>query len=784
MPSCQLKYNVFLQGGKYRILKVLGQGGFGITYLAEQCLLKKKVAIKEFFIHDLCTRDDSSKVYAVSQSDMVKRYRQKFFKEAQIIARFNHIGIVKVSYIFEENGTVYYVMEYVEGESLAEIVNREKRLPEQIALQYIFKVAKALDYIHQSKVNHLDIKPANIMIRHDDNEPIIIDFGVSKQYDEYNNQTTTTPPGVSIGYSPIEQYRPGGVSTFSPQADIYALGATLYKLLTGNTPPVASDLINAGFPPMSNISSNVRKAIEKAMQPRLLDRQKNISEFVEMLMMNSVKEERKNLANDKTRPVDDPNSSMKGKIKSNDVESVNDEDNIKHLIKQLSSGDKESVDQLLDFFLDKKVSKELKQNAFIQIKKVAELGNVDAQLVLGGCLLNGEGVAEDKVEAVRWLRKAAQQGNADAQYCLGEYYFGREGVEDKVEAVRWFKKAGSHGNDEALFSLGICYYSGEGVAEDKVEAVRWFKKAADLGNADAQFFLGVCYYGGEGVHENKTEAIRWFRMAVEEEDADFHAEAQYYLGLCYLNGEGVKENKVNATQCFRKSAELGSADAQYQLGLCYYGGEGVKENKTKAAQWFRKSAEQGDVDAQYYIGLCCYHGEGVDVDKVEAVRWFRKVTDQKDALFLSEAQYYLGLCYLNGEGINEIKGMAIHYFRKASELGNADAQHLLGLCYYYGNGVTEDKAEAVRCFRNVVEIQNSNFNAEAQYYIGLCYLNGEGVPKDKVEAISWFQKAAKQGYRKAQVKNSSIRYRNLALLITFILIICDVLFILYFVYKM
>ena len=281
-----LRPNTTLQGGKYKIEKLLGQGGFGITYLAEQSLLKIKVAIKEFFIRDLCDRDETANVHTITQADMVGRYRQKFFKEAQILARLNHPGIVRVTDIFEENGTAYYVMEYVEGESLDDIIKRNGPLSEEKALRYISKVADALDYIHQQNVNHLDIKPANIMIRQKDDEPVLIDFGVSKQYDEQKDQTTTTPPGVSNGYSPLEQYKPGGVSSFSPQADIYALGATLYKLLTGGTPPNASDMLNEGIPNMpSNISQNIRKAIEKAMQPRRDDRPKNVREWMQVLLM-------------------------------------------------------------------------------------------------------------------------------------------------------------------------------------------------------------------------------------------------------------------------------------------------------------------------------------------------------------------------------------------------------------------------------------------------------------------------------------------------------------------
>lgn len=279
-----LQSNTTLQGGKYKIENVLGQGGFGITYLAEQTLLKKKVAIKEFFIRELCARDDTTCVHTITQADMVERYRQKFFKEAQILANLEHPGIVRVTDIFEENNTAYYVMDYVKGESLDNIIKRNGPLSESTALHYITKVADALNYIHLMNANHLDIKPANIMIRQDDDTPILIDFGVSKQYDENKDQTTTTPPGVSNGYSPIEQYRPGGVSTFSPQADIYALGATLYKLLTGKTPPNASDILNNGLPPLPlSLSPQIRAAIEKAMQPRCIDRPENVNALLEML---------------------------------------------------------------------------------------------------------------------------------------------------------------------------------------------------------------------------------------------------------------------------------------------------------------------------------------------------------------------------------------------------------------------------------------------------------------------------------------------------------------------
>lgn len=279
----QLKPGTLLQGGKYEIERVIGQGGFGITYLAYQVLYSKRVCIKEFFFKDYCIRTAIGDVTSVTEGniDIVYKFKNKFLKEAKIISSLNHPNIVRILDVFEENNTAYYVMEYVNGYSLADRVNKYGALNESDAVEYIKQIGNALGYIHQQHINHLDIKPANIMIRRSDNKAILIDFGVSKQYDMQGGQTSTTPVGMSHGYAPMEQYNAGGVSTFSPQTDIYSLGATLYKLVTGNTPPQAGDILNDGLPELpSSISKAVAETIKKSMQVRKIDRYNNIDEFL------------------------------------------------------------------------------------------------------------------------------------------------------------------------------------------------------------------------------------------------------------------------------------------------------------------------------------------------------------------------------------------------------------------------------------------------------------------------------------------------------------------------
>ena len=281
-----LKTNAVLQNSKYRIEGVLGQGGFGITYLASQVALNRKVTIKEFFMKELCNRDEQTSqvsVPSMGSVDTVARFRAKFVKEAQTIAALNNPHIIHIHDIFEENGTAYYVMDYLSGGSLSDLVQRNGILAEATALGYIRQVADALSYIHARNINHLDIKPSNVLIDGNGNA-VVIDFGLSKRYDETGSQTSTTPVGISHGFAPLEQYQPGGVSTFSPTTDIYSLGATLYKLLSGQTPPNATALLDADLD-LSRLSASpsTKAAIAAAMQPKRKGRPQTVEAFIAML---------------------------------------------------------------------------------------------------------------------------------------------------------------------------------------------------------------------------------------------------------------------------------------------------------------------------------------------------------------------------------------------------------------------------------------------------------------------------------------------------------------------
>ena len=286
-----LKPGTSLQSGRYQIIETLGHGGFGITYLAIHVMAGRKVCIKEYFPKDFYKRDNgasSISLLSQGQAETMARFRDKFIKEAQTIATLDHPHIIHIFDLFEENNTCYYVMEYIEGESLNNIVKRGGAMNEAEAIKYIRYIASALDYIHEQKINHLDVKPSNIMVRAKDDRTILIDFGLSKHYDNSGDQTSSTPVGISHGYAPMEQYQTGGVSSFSPSTDIYSLGATLYYLVTGKVPPQATVVGEEGIGTLpAHLSESTRTAIERAMNFWRKNRPQSIAEFLSIIGDNT-----------------------------------------------------------------------------------------------------------------------------------------------------------------------------------------------------------------------------------------------------------------------------------------------------------------------------------------------------------------------------------------------------------------------------------------------------------------------------------------------------------------
>ena len=239
-----LKVGTILHG-TYRIDRYLSSGGFGNTYVATNIEFDERVAIKEFFMKGVTQRDDNQTTVSVSNSENTNSFleqKEKFKKEARRIRQLNNPHIVRVHDLFEENGTAYYVMDYVDGENLAGRLKRTgKPMTENEVNQILPQILDALKSIHNAGIWHLDLKPANIMVDKAGNVKLI-DFGASKQLNaQKGGATTSTAISYTNGYAPREQMEQN-YDKFGPWTDIYALGATLYNLLTNNKPPLPTDI--------------------------------------------------------------------------------------------------------------------------------------------------------------------------------------------------------------------------------------------------------------------------------------------------------------------------------------------------------------------------------------------------------------------------------------------------------------------------------------------------------------------------------------------------------------
>ena len=273
-----------LQGGKYVITNFIASGGFGITYEARHAILDRRVAIKEFFVKDFCNRNGDSTTVSVgtrSREELVAKLKKKFINEAIAISKFDNPNIVRVHDVFEENGTAYYVMDFIDGQSLKDIVKANGALSEAKSLKYIRQIASALAEVHKQNRLHLDVKPSNIMINKDD-DAILIDFGASKQYD-IDGENTSTLIGLTPGYAPLELID-GAVKIFTPATDIYSLGATLFKITTGVTPLKPTELlIKGGIDLPDNMSPIIKEAIKSSMLVNPDSRPQRIEDFLTIL---------------------------------------------------------------------------------------------------------------------------------------------------------------------------------------------------------------------------------------------------------------------------------------------------------------------------------------------------------------------------------------------------------------------------------------------------------------------------------------------------------------------
>lgn len=274
-----------LGGGRYIIEKVLGIGGFGITYYARHKELDCHYAIKEFFINGKCMREGDHNTVSLQEMDplMYNKLKTRFADEARTLAALNHPHVVRVNDIFDENNTSYIVMEYVEGTTLQQLVERNGKMSYDDAVNCMGQLGEAVAYIHSKHVLHRDIKPDNIIVT-PDNRIVLIDFGSAREFvhDEVQRHTTI----LTLGYAPIEQYT--STSKKGNYTDIYAMGGVFYFLLTGQRPMDVTTRTMERMPSPHELDPNipleVSQTIMKAMEFKPEDRYQSVDAFMADLL--------------------------------------------------------------------------------------------------------------------------------------------------------------------------------------------------------------------------------------------------------------------------------------------------------------------------------------------------------------------------------------------------------------------------------------------------------------------------------------------------------------------
>ena len=279
--------------GTYRIDRYLSSGGFGNTYVATNIQFGEQYAIKEFFMRGISQRDNNNTTVSVSNTDNRDTFAsqlEKFKKEARRLRKLDNEHIVRVHDLFEENGTAYYVMDYIDGENLSDRLKRTgKPLSEAEVMQLLPQILNALEVAHKDGILHLDLKPANIMV---DKQGVVklIDFGASKQQSAQGGATTSTAVSYTNGYAPREQMEQN-LEKFGPWTDFYALGATLYTLLTNKKPPLPSDIDDDGsedkhlaLPMPANCSEKLRNLVLWLMNSNKNRRPQIIGKIKEYLL--------------------------------------------------------------------------------------------------------------------------------------------------------------------------------------------------------------------------------------------------------------------------------------------------------------------------------------------------------------------------------------------------------------------------------------------------------------------------------------------------------------------
>ena len=585
----------------YTLGEKIGEGGMGDVFKAEQKYLKRKVAVK-----------------FIRRSKISPESLDRFQNEMEIVGRLSDPHIVTAYDAGEINGMPFLVMEYLEGETVQDLIQREGKISPKKAIDIVIQAAKGLATAHAANIVHRDIKPGNLWIEKNGTVKIL-DLGLAQIHNADSDKSPEDISGTPDFMAPEQCV---GSSSIDARADIYALGCTLFYMITGELPfpsekyPTTRDKLNAHLlTPLPRL---------KDVVPKLFSKYERQSWQTVLDVMTAKSPENRYTS---IQEVTEQLGSLKNRHSS---------------FPMILAGYLFSTLSLLFFpFLFAIIGMVL---ACINYKRGSRKHGI-VQLTLSVVC----GILGAVIGTLVW----SDIYETEEYIPLYNKYFSNERVpiqsEQPLDKSSNNPSAGSSGQIESnsvpawkAVHLAKVY---EAVQENKPNAMRE---------------LAWSYYQGDGVIKNYPKAFELYQRAAElndnvtdkqrqqEIDAVFgmandgFAPAQRQLGDAYLSGKGVEQDSQKAYEWFLKAAQQGDEKSQFRVGEMLHNGEAGTKNLSEAINWFLKSAEQGMAESQYALGVCYANGEGVEMNYSEAERWLLKAARQGDP----KHQYQLATLYL------------------------------------------------------------------------------------------------------------------------------------------
>lgn len=614
----------------YEVEKTLGQGGFGITYLALDTNLDQQVAIKEYFPAEIVVRDQSGSIEARSDEDagQFEWGLKRFLDEARTLAKFDHPNIVRVYSVFEANNTAYLVMRFEEGESLRELIKRKRHFSEKELLDIALPVLDGLNTIHKTGFIHRDIQPANIYIR-EDGEPVLLDFGAARHT---LGETRTMTILVSPGYAPIEQYYSEAAQQ-GPWTDIYGMGATLYRAIAGVKPIDAIErsrgmlgstrdvLVPANVAGQGRYSEKFLEAIDHALQFNEKERPQTAVAFIREL--DSEIQEVTTANPTISQPL--PSRQEKGKASMEHAQSQNNT--------QPADGKTGQKSYLVPAL----------------IAAVFVLG-ISAGVILPGILKENNEPAPVPAETVAQNPGVSVPGPATAEIALpataGPSTAAASTAEEPVSLPAGRQTVVAPAAETGTGTAGIAETANENINKEAAEKAELQVQLAEEARRIAA--LKEELSGLQAAREEEQRRLRKLEeerkakeiLAKEKEAESIAAalentassqqikstleakEAVIVDPLKPVDDAVLAGDHTQAVKLLKPLAARGNADAQYRLGKYYHEGRGVLANNNIALDLMRKAAWQGQTDAQVALANMYLNGINGIKDPFLAYTWF------------------------------------------------------------------------------------------------------------------------------------------------------------------